>query len=260
MTSGYVDIHCHILPDVDDGAPSLADALEMATMASADGIQTIIATPHANHEYPPRPAEELLQRVASLQAEIDRIGVPLRILPGADVQISESLAGHVQNRRILTLADTGRYILLEMPHDIYVPLDGLMSELKKAGVRSILSHPERNCGIRANLGLLEHLVERGCLLQVTAGSILGEFGREAKAAALHMLEHRLIHFVATDAHSPRYRKPLLREAYRCVAALSDEPYADQIFKQFPAAVAQGKSINVSRPHTPTRSFFARLFG
>ncbi len=260
MTSGYVDIHCHILPGIDDGASCLADSLEMAAMARADGISTIIATPHANHEYPPRPAEELLQRVASLQEEIDRVRVPLRILPGADVQITETLPASVRERRILTLADTGRYILVELPHDIYIPIEGLMGELKTLGIRLILSHPERNQGIQGNLGLVGSLIERGCLMQVTAGSILGEFGREPKAVALHMLKHRLVHFVATDAHSPRNRKPLLHEAYKSVAALTEQAYAEQIFKQFPTAVAQGKPIVVSRPQKPTRSLFARLFG
>jgi protein-tyrosine phosphatase len=259
MTSGFVDIHCHILPGVDDGAPSLADSLEMAAMAYADGIGTIIATPHANHEYPPLSAEEYLQRVAGLQEEIDRIQIPLHILPGADVQIFESLATCVRERQILTLADTGSYILLELPHDIYVPIDGLMAELKTMGTRSILSHPERNCGIQANLDLLEPLVERGCLLQVTAGSILGEFGRVAQAVVLKILRHRLVHFVATDAHSPRYRKPLLRQAYQSVSALTEKSYADQIFKQFPAAVAKGRPIVIPRPQKPTRSFLARIF-
>jgi len=260
MTSGYVDIHCHILPGVDDGASTLPEALEMAAMASTDGIRTIIATPHASREYPPMPAEELLQRVASLQSEIDRLQISLKILPGADVQITETLPALVRQRRILTLADTGRYILLELPHDIYVPIDGLMAELSRDGVRSVLSHPERNHGIRIDLGLIESLAKRGCLIQVTAGSILGEFGRDAKTAALYMLKHRLVHFVATDAHSPRYRKPLLHAAHQCVSALTDSAYADQIFKHFPAALAEGKPIRVSPPpETPTRSLLARFF-
>lgn len=260
MTSGFVDIHCHILPGVDDGPPSLADSLEMAAMAYADGIRTIIATPHANYRYPPLPAKEYLQRIANLQEVIDRIQIPLRILPGADVQIVESLVERVRARQILSLADTGRYILLELPHDIYVPIDGLMTELKTIGTRSILSHPERNAGIQANLDLLEPLVERGCLLQVTAGSILGEFGREAQAVALQMLKHRLVHFVATDAHSPRYRKPLLRQAYRSVSALTEKSYADQIFKQFPTAVVEGRAITIPQPQKLAHSLLARIFG
>ena len=259
MTEGFVDIHCHILPGVDDGATSVADSLEMAAMAAADGIKTIIATPHANHMYPPLPPMDYLQRIASLQNEIERTKIPLRILPGADVQITESLAARVRNRQILTLADTGRYILLELPHDIYVPIEGLMAELKPIGVRSILSHPERNRGIQADLDLLGPLVEQGCLLQVTAGSILGEFGKEAKAAALRMFGRRLVHFVATDAHSPRIRKPLLGQAYQRVAALTDRSYADQIFKHFPGAVAEGKPIVISRPR-PGRSLLAQIFG
>lgn len=264
MNTGYVDIHCHILPGIDDGSPSLADSLDMARMASADGVATIIATPHADHEYPPRPALELVQRVADLQRAIDGIGVPLRILPGADVQIVESLCQRVQSREILTLADTGRYILLELPHDIYVPIEGLMADLQKIGVRSILSHPERNVGIQSNLKLLPALVQRGCLLQVTAGSILGEFGREPKLAALAMLRQRLVHFVASDAHSPRRRKPLLHDAWRAVTSSTDEAYADRIFKHLPAAVALGKPLPASASRPPARpanrSLLARIFG
>jgi protein-tyrosine phosphatase len=260
MTLGFADIHCHILPNVDDGARSLTDALEMAEMASKDGIQTLAATPHASDEYPPLPAAELLQRVSNLQLEIDRLGIPLRIVPGADVHICESLAVQVQQRRVLTLADTGRYLLLELPHDIYIPIDGLLDDLQAMGTRVILTHPERNGSLQGRLDVLEPLVQRGCLIQVTAGSILGEFGRDPRTTALRLLKHRLVHFVATDAHSPTFRKPLLQEAYQVVCASTDERYADQIFKHFPATAIEGKPLTVPPPRPLTRPLFARLFG
>ncbi len=260
MVSGYVDIHCHILPGVDDGAASLSDALEMARMASADGVRIIVATPHASHEYPALPIPDVFERVRRLQEAIDGLRLPLTILPGADVHICESLAAQLKQRQVLTVADTGRYLLLELPHDIYIPFDQLLEELKSIGTRVILTHPERNRGIQADVSVLWHLVHHGCLMQVTAGSILGEFGRDVKAMTLRLLKHRLVHFVATDAHSPKHRKPLLHEAYRAVCALTDESYADKIFKQFPAAIVEGKPITIPRPRALKTSLFARLFG
>lgn len=260
MQRRFVDIHCHILPELDDGAASLHDALEMAAMASADGTAIIVATPHADHRYEPLPADELLAKVDEFNSELARRSIPLCVLPGADVHIDASLPRKIQERQIMTLGDTGKYLLLELPHEIYVPFQELMFDLDAVGITTILSHPERNRGIQADPEVLWPLVDQGCLMQVTAGSLLGEFGSEARKLSLRMIEHRLIHFIASDAHSPRRRNPLLQEAWRMVAKLTDRDYADQLFEHNPRAVIEGQPITVAAPLPFKRSFFSRLLG
>jgi protein-tyrosine phosphatase len=260
MKQGFIDIHCHLLPGLDDGAACMEDALEMAALAHGDGIEIVIATPHADHQYEALPFAVLESRIQELQTALDQAGNPLRVLPGADVHICESLARKVQDRQIMTLADTGRHLLLELPHEIFFPFDDLLLDLEAIGTQTILSHPERNKGIQADREVLWPLVERGCLMQITAGSILGEFGPTAETLSAEMLAHRLVHFVATDAHSPRKRKPLLSEAWKQVAAMTDQAYADQIFRFHPRAVVRGEPIAVAPPRPQRKSFFARLFG
>lgn len=259
MKPALVDIHCHILPGIDDGASSLEDALAMAAMASADGIQITIATPHVDHFYLPRPRQELLDRIRDLGQAMRERSIPLQVLPGADVHIADSLPKRVGRGEILTLADTGRYILLEQPHDVYVPMGRLVQELQAVGVRPILSHPERNGAIQSDPEVLWELVGRGCLLQVTAGSLLGEFGPASQRSALVMLDHGLVHFVATDAHSPRHRPPLLSDAWQWLSDHAGPQAASRLCADFPHAVAQGQSISAPDPLPRKKSFFARLF-
>ena len=114
----------------------------------------------------------------------------------------------VQQGEVLTLADRRRHILLELPHELYVPLDRLLAELRGAGIVGVLSHPERNAGIMANPAVVDGLVDAGCLMQITAGSLLGSFGRTSQAVAEQLATRGLVHFVSTDAHG-------LKSAGRC---------------------------------------------
>ena len=261
MSNGFVDIHCHILPETDDGARDMQESLAMAAIAADDGVEIIVATPHADHTYPALPPGEVKTRIAALQTEIDRAGIQLKILPGADVHIDESLPQQVQDRQVTTLGDTQAYLLLELPHDIYIPFSGLIYDLETIGVQTILSHPERNGGIQADIEVLWGLVEQGCLMQVTAGSITGELGSQPQATAMRMLKHRLVHFVASDAHSSGHRKPVLSKAWRRVAQVCDGQYADLIFKDAPRQVIAGVPLEVPKPAPlAAKSLLARILG
>ena len=173
-TAPFVDIHCHLLPGLDDGARDDAEALAMAEMAAADGFSTIIATPHQLGHYAHNDAAAIRAGVDRLQRILDERGIPLQVLPGADVRIEADLLSKLRSGEVLTLADRRRHVLLELPHEIYIPLDPLLDELAAAGLAGILSHPERNRGIISQPHVLQPLVQRGCFLQVTAGSISGD--------------------------------------------------------------------------------------
>ncbi|MFZ1932558.1 MAG: CpsB/CapC family capsule biosynthesis tyrosine phosphatase [Thermoguttaceae bacterium] len=245
----FVDIHCHILPGLDDGASSWEEALAMAEMAAADGVTTIIATPHQLGNHAKNSGETIRAATTEFQRFLEQRHVPLHVLPGGDVRIEPDLVRKIRDGEVLTLGDCGRHLLLELPHDIYVPLDRLLDELGNAGVVGILSHPERNRGLLNQPGVLRRLVERGCLLQVTAGSLTGTFGSQVQKFATSLVEQGLVHFVASDAHATKMRPPLLGPAFARVADLAGEKAAVGLCCSNPKAVAAGRAVLPGRQKT-----------
>jgi protein-tyrosine phosphatase len=241
-----IDIHCHILPEIDDGAADRAEALAMARLAVADGIGTIVATPHqlgsfAYHGDAIRAQAEAFQRV------LDEERVALRILPGAELRIEAGLpegelVARLKSGELLTLADRGRYVLLDLAEREYVPLERLLAELASAGMAAILAHPERNREILVRPDLLPPLVKAGCLLQVTAGSLLGEFGADVQELADRLICEGLAQLVASDAHRIHFRRPLLAAAGDHVARLAGAAAARILCHDNPAAVVAGRPV------------------
>jgi protein-tyrosine phosphatase len=255
----FVDIHCHLLPGVDDGASDLPASLAMAAMAVDDGAATVIATPHQLGGFRRNHGDDIRRRTAELQAELDRAGIPLTVLPGADVRIEEGLVAGIAAGEVLTLGDRRRHVLLELPHELYFPLEGLLAELRQHGIVAILSHPERNAGLLYNRDLLAPLVDAGCLMQVTAGSLMGTFGPDCQQMSDWMLSEGLVHFVATDAHGPQSRRPLMRRAYERVLELIDESTARDLCCHHPALVAAGSDVPAGRRRRTTKSGWRSLF-
>ena len=237
-----VDIHCHLLPGLDDGPESDDRALAMAQMAAADGIATVVATPHQLGNYPENSPQRIRAATARFQALLDKRGIPLRVLPGADVRVEPDLPGKVRSGEVLTLADRGRHVLLELPHEVYLPLDRLIVDLRDAGLVGVLSHPERNRGILRRPEVLRPLVAAGCLVQVTAGSLMGLFGFRVQRLAESVILEGLAHCVSTDAHGVRTRLPVLRPALDRVALLAGRSTAVELFSRNPARIASGRNV------------------
>lgn len=239
----FVDIHCHLLPGLDDGAATLEDAFAMAEMAVADGISTIIATPHQLGNHSHNQGDSIRAATARFQQLLNRRRVPLHVLPGADVRIDSDLMRKIRTGAVVTLADRRRHVLLELPHDVYVPLDRLLAELDAANLTGILSHPERNRGILNRPDVLRPLVNRGCLLQVTAGSLLGTFGPQVMQLSESLVKQGLVHFVSTDAHGTKARPPLLKAAFQRITELVGCQTALNLCCRHPAAVANGGAVS-----------------
>ncbi|HEY2893315.1 MAG TPA: CpsB/CapC family capsule biosynthesis tyrosine phosphatase [Pirellulales bacterium] len=237
----FVDIHCHILPGLDDGAVDLTESLAMARMAVEEGIRTIVCTPHQLGSFANR-TDAIRRGVALLQAELHQAEVPLTVLPGADVRIEPDMVARLARDEILTLADNGS-VLLELPHELYFSLESLVEDLCRAGYRAVLSHPERNAGILANPAVLEPLVKAGCLLQITSGSLLGVFGRRPQQLSEDLVRRRAVHCIATDAHDTLRRAPRMREAFQRAIELSNVEFARALCSTNPAAIATGQPLN-----------------
>lgn len=246
--SEFVDIHGHYLPELDDGARTWQEAIAMARIAAGEGIRRLVVTPHQLGNYRHNHAELIRAKTALFQRHLDDNQIPIQVRPGADVRIEAELVSQVRCGSVLTLADHGRHVLLELPHELYIPLDAIIAQLLQNRITPVLSHPERNRGLVRTPKLVELLVTQGCLMQITASSLLGAFGEEAKQLAEWMVRQRLAHFVATDAHGSESRRPLIRCAYERVVALAGPAYACQICCENPLAVFEGRNVTV---HSPT---------
>ena len=203
----------------------LDESLAMARLAVEDGTTTIIATPHQLGSFGHNQGDDIRRRVAELQEQFDAADVPLQVLPGADVRIEPGMVEAIVRGEVLSLGDHRRHVLLELPHELYLPLEPVLDELSRRKMVGVLSHPERNQGILRQPSVLPPLVDAGCLMQITAGSMCGTFGPQCQQFSEWLLAEGLVHFVATDAHGPRSRRPLMRRAFERVVELTDEATA-----------------------------------
>ncbi|HVW01954.1 MAG TPA: CpsB/CapC family capsule biosynthesis tyrosine phosphatase [Planctomycetaceae bacterium] len=242
----FVDIHCHLVPGIDDGSQNWEDTRAMAEMAARDGIRTIVVTPHQLGNFGCNTGDIIRARTAELQEFLKAQKIPLRVLPGGDVRIEPGMVRKIQEGSVMSLGDHRKHVLLELPHEMYVPLDKLLQELAAARMVGILSHPERNEGILRTPQVLAPLVDKGCLMQVTAGSLMGAFGPNLVKFTEDLILQGLVHFVSTDAHSPKSRRPLLRRAFDRVAELTDVATATDLCCRNPACVAEGRDVKGGR--------------
>ncbi len=259
MSAQFVDIHCHLLPGIDDGAKDWNDTLAMARLAVADGTTTIVATPHQLGSFGHNHADTIRSLTAEVRQRLAAENIPLNLLSGADVRIEPGLVQRIQAGEVLTLGDYRRHVLIELPHELYLPLEPILDELTPRKMTGILSHPERNEGILRQPALLGPLVDAGCLMQVTAGSQCGSMGPICQEFSEWMLSEGLVHFIATDAHGPRTRRPMMRRAFDRVAELVDETTAIDLCSRNPAAVAADAPVRPGRRPVAKRrkSWFAR---
>jgi protein-tyrosine phosphatase len=256
----FIDIHCHVLPGVDDGARNEAESLAMAAAAAADGTSTLIATPHQLGGHADVTARVIRAGVKSLNAAVTAAGIGVVVLPGADVRVEPELPALLRRGDVLTLADRGLHVLLELPHEIYFPLDALLAALRRQGLTGILSHPERNRGIQARPDAVADVIRGGGLIQITAGSLLGDFGGRARTLAESLVRRRQVHFVASDGHDTSRRPVGLGPARVAVAALTSQDFATAVTCDNPARVAEGRPIQAVRRANGRRNLFAWLGG
>lgn len=239
-----VDIHCHCLPGLDDGPATTAEALALCRALVADGITTVIATPHQLGRYDRRNScEDIRRAVSAFNASLLVEDLPIRVVPGADVRIDERLAELLTRREVMTLADGGRYVLLELPHEAYIDPMGFLEEMAPTGIQLILTHPERCRFLSANPALALPWLETGLLLQITAGSLLGDFGALAEKAAWHWLAGGHVCVVATDAHDTDSRRPCMSQAIAVIASRLGADTARRICLENPLHVLEGSGIS-----------------
>ena len=237
-----IDLHSHILPGVDDGVRTLEEARELAREAAAEGVTAIAATPHVRSDFPTR-AGRMEAGVSELRQDFAAQEIAVEILPGGEVDLSRlwEISGDELAR--LTLAQTGRYLLVEFPYRGWpADLAAAIRYLGERGIRALLGHPERNPEVQDRPDRLAAAVDEGALVQVTAGSLEGRHGTAARVAAARLLQLGLVHVLATDAHGPHIPRSSLAAAAR---SLGDEELARSLTVAVPAAIVAG--LPVPRP-------------
>ncbi len=213
QTARTVDIHCHCLPGLDDGPATLDDALQLCEALVADGITTVIATPHQLGRYDLlNSAAEIFATLLELSHELEARHIPLEIMPGGDVRVDERLPKLLDAGQIAPVADAGLHLLLELPHDLFVDPVPTIDLLAKRNLQVIMTHPERHPYLSRRFDWAEAWLSRGACLQITAGSLLGDFGGRAYEVAWHLVENGFATLIASDAHDAHRRPPRMSQA------------------------------------------------
>jgi protein-tyrosine phosphatase len=272
-----IDIHSHILPKLDDGAKTIEESIQMCRISYQDGIRTIVATPHILPGIYKNDRSAILAKLQELDRAIKQLGVgnselivkdsksrsssfslnnselethnselPLRVLPGADVHFSFDMHQRYERGEIVTVNDQGRYLMVEFAFQgIPYQAEEVLFQLLTEGIIPIISHPERNMEIGQRPKRYYEMIRMGCLGQVTAMSLTGGFGSGVKRIAETLLLKRLVHIIASDAHSPDGRPPVLSAGVRVAEKVIGREEARKMVTEYPQAVLEGR-----RPETP----------
>ena len=231
-----IDIHCHLLPGIDDGPERLDESLEMARLAVANGITEAVVTPHIHAGRYDNTRESVREATRRFQNCLQFLGIALRLRMAAEIRIGPELMGMVEAQQVPWLGslDGYRLVLLEMPHSHIPPgSDKLVRWCLARRIRPVIPHPERNKDVLRNIEKITPFVQLGCLLQVTAGAVAGEFGPQAEQRAGQLLERGWVSFLASDAHNTRYRIPDLEPGRAAAAAIIGEAESWRLVRDNP---------------------------
>ncbi|GGF22568.1 tyrosine protein phosphatase [Halobacillus andaensis] len=212
-----IDIHSHILPEVDDGAQTIEESIEIAEAALAEGIDSIVATPHHLNGEHTNHKEDIIKRVKKLNQAFKRRDIHVKVIPGQQTRIYGEMGEDLLNNEMLTINDNKKYVLLDLPKD-HVPhyTTNLIFSMQLEGYRPIIAHPERHPEIQQNPQLLYTLVKNGAYTQVTAASLCGKYGRAVKKLSMQLIEANLVHVIASDVHEVTKKGLYMKQAFTTI--------------------------------------------
>jgi protein-tyrosine phosphatase len=251
------DVHCHLLAGLDDGPQTWEDAVGMCKIAWEDGAKAIAATAHQNEHYPNVTAERILEATAELEKRLRSEQIAISVFPTAEVMISPSIEADLAEKKLLTVANTGRYLLVELPSGIFFDLRDMVTSLVEMGVRPILAHPERHPEFLQGNGTIEELILRGCVVQVSADSVMQDRYPQFAADLRSWARRNVIHLIGSDGHSTTRRPPGMSTAHSVLAQWTDGATADRICSDNGMAVFEGRPLQLPRPRPKRNRWFSR---
>lgn len=251
-----IDIHCHILPGLDDGSKHMEESIQMARIAYKQGITKLIATPHHRTHRFDNEKQVVLEAVNNLNQRLADEEIPVMIYPGQEIRLHNEMVYTFNQDELLSL-NNSHYILIELPTDTLPSYtEHLLYNLQSQGYVPVIAHPERYDYFVTDLNVLYDLIKHGALTQLTAGSLTGAFGKKTKKIAETMVKHRLVHLLASDAHHLKTRTFDLAEGYLALEKLTNETTVTQ-FKQQAEAVLVDRQVT---PLPPVKVKTKRFFG
>jgi protein-tyrosine phosphatase len=258
-----IDLHTHILPGVDDGVKTMDDAVLFARVAAADGVSTIVATPHYREGFYMNTRPDVLAGVAALNDRLRSEKIPIQVLPGAEIHISADLVSRVKSGHAPTLADNGRTVLFELSMSQYPPdLEQLVFQMRLAGLQVVFAHPERIRYFQDDISRYEAVIRLGAFGQITTGSVTGLFGEDIAEFSEELARKRLVQVIASDAHNTRGRPPVISSAMTLLRSWAGDDFAERMTDEFPRAFIEGRDPDLPPPREEParrRSWASRLF-
>ena len=244
MTDGFIDLHAHILPEMDDGAVTLEESLDMAALAASRGTAVIACTSHANgpRAFGGFTAEDFICSCEDLQWELDQAHIPIRLVPGMEIYAEPDTLDRIRAGELIPLGESS-YYLIEFPFDETVQtMTDTVTKIREEGYRVIVAHPERYYCIQADPEIAKDLIQAGALLQCNGKSLLGQFGRTAERASVRMLTDGMYTCIGSDAHGMRRRSTDLSGVYRYLVKQCGVDAADRLMKENPTKILNGGII------------------
>ena len=254
------DTHVHLLAGLDDGPTTEDVADAMCRMLVAEGAAHATALAHQNPGYPDNTPERMLASAAALAVRLAEKKIPLTTYPTAEVMLSPSIVEDWHAGKLLSVANRRQWLLVEMPHGLFVDVLPIAERLRPSGLRLIIAHAERYPDLLHDHALTAQWIAAGCLMQVTARTISDPWDEDMERGLRAWLAGGFVHVLGSDGHGIDWRQPLLASGYRELARLAGRSAAEQIGSHRGIAVLQGLPVNVPPPHPPVRRWFTRLFG
>jgi len=239
----FVDIHCHCLAGIDDGPSDITESVALCKALAEDNVAFVVATPHQLGRFEGlNEAQSVRDAVRKLNRILKSRRIPIMVVPGGEVRVDERICQLLEDDKILTLADSGRYILLELPHQVFIDIEPMLRDLASIGVRPIISHVERVSALVKEPNILLKWFEHSTNLQITASSLLGGFGIRAERAAWNFLTSGWARLVASDSHDLNSRKPAMRAVYNLITTKLGKDLANQVCIENPLRVIKAMDI------------------
>jgi protein-tyrosine phosphatase len=247
-----IDVHTHILPGLDDGATDQAESVEIARLAAADGVRVMVATPHIREDFDV-PIGEIAGRVATLNGELDREGIPLRVVPGGEVAVTKLELLDDADLGKVSLGGDSRHLLVETPYgSVPSSFDEAVFRLALRGFTALIAHPERSATFQRRPERVARMVERGALVQVTASALSGGWDQGGEEYSWRLLEDGLVHVLASDVHHPGGSRASLADARELLAERELEELAEWLTAEAPARLLDGRPPGEAPAAPPRR--------